>query len=189
MLFSGNNHINYENLSEALAYCLGNKGHSYISELHLGNGGTSVDTTGVILYNPTQTSYQNSDMYTPTYNPTNTSNQTVMKVVDNTDVNNPDPARNKIEIIHTPGKNYTDILITCLLDYGEPAGQASFDNIANLDNPYVFDEMGIKSWSPEGQRKGRLLTHVVFHPIKKSLNRLIQIEYTIRIQSLTNLTN
>jgi hypothetical protein len=29
---------------------------------------------------------------------------------------------------------------------------------------------------------------VIFHPIQKSLNRLIQIDYTIRIQTLTSLT-
>ena len=32
---------------------------------------------------------------------------------------------------------------------------------------------------------GRLLTHVVFHPVQKSLNRLVQIDYTVRVQSLT----
>jgi hypothetical protein len=29
------------------------------------------------------------------------------------------------------------------------------------------------------------MTHVIFHPVQKSLNRLLQIDYTIRVQSLT----
>ena len=32
---------------------------------------------------------------------------------------------------------------------------------------------------------GRLITHVIFHPVQKSLNRLIQIDYTVRVQSLS----
>mgnify|MGYP000937282666 CR=1 FL=1 len=44
---------------------------------------------------------------------------------------------------------------------------------------YVFDEIGLFSW--EGTAgAGNLLTHVIFHPVQKSLNRLIQIDYTIR---------
>jgi hypothetical protein len=50
----------------------------------------------------------------------------------------------------------------------------------------VFDELGLVSYDPNGT--GRLLTHVIFHPVQKSLNRLIQIDYTVRIQSLTGLS-
>jgi hypothetical protein len=79
-------------------------------------------------------------------------------------------------------------LVTCLLDYGEPAGQSAFDNTAYTTDQYAFDELGLKGWSATGAGLGKLLTHVIFHPVQKSLNRLIQIEYTVRIQSLTNLT-
>jgi hypothetical protein len=89
---------------------------------------------------------------------------------------------------HVPGKYYSDTLVTTTLDYGEPTDQLVFDNSANLDNVYVFDELGLKSWGG-ALATGKLLTHVVFHPVQKSLNRLIQIDYTIRIQALTNLTS
>lgn len=171
------NAIHYENISEALALGISNKITGYIHEMHFGNGGTSVDPTGVITYLPANNIGQNADLYNKTY----------YKVVDDTSTLNKDPSRNKIEVRHTPGNLYTDIVITCLLDYGEPAGQAAFDNTGNFDSNFVFDELGLKGWSgTEGG--GRLLTHVIFHPVQKSLNRLIQIDYTVRIHSLTNLT-
>ena len=70
-----------------------------------------------------------------------------------------------------------------MLDYGEPTGQDAFDTATNPDSLYVFDELGLRSYDPTGQ--GRLITHVIFHPVQKSLNRLIQIDYTVRVQSLT----
>jgi hypothetical protein len=78
------------------------------------------------------------------------------------------------------------VFITCLLDYGEPNGQSAFDNSNDNENSFVFDELGLKSYSSTGNSK--LLTHVIFHPVQKSLNRLIQIDYTVRIQSLTGLS-
>jgi hypothetical protein len=157
--------------------------------MRFGNGGTSVDPTGVINYLPTNTNQQNADLYNPTYS----------KIVDDTAAANLDPLRNKIEVRHVPGQVYTDILVTCLLDYGEPSGQAVFDNSQNLDDTYTFDELGLVGRSTDGTTDsivsgaftsdtGKLLTHVVFHPVQKSLNRLIQIDYTVRIQTLTNLS-
>jgi len=172
------NAIHYENMSEALALSIGNKTTGFIHEMHFGNGGTSVDPTGIISYLPANNSGSNSDLYNKTY----------FKVVDNNSILNTDATRNKIEVLHTTGQRFTDILVTCLLDYGEPAGQTAFDNSENLDGSFVFDELGLKSWAGT-VATGKLLTHVVFHPIQKSLNRLIQIDYTVRIQTLTNLSS
>ena len=58
--------------------------------------------------------------------------------------------------------------------------------LSNNNGVYVFDELGLESYNPDGD--GRLLTHVIFHPVQKSLNRLIQVDYTVRIQSLTGLS-
>jgi uncharacterized protein (UPF0333 family) len=172
------NAIHYENMSEALANSLANKTTGYVHEMHFGNGGTSVDPTGVITYLPANSTGQSADLYNPTY----------YKVVDDTSSLNNDPVRNKITVSHTTSLVYTDIIVSCLLDYGEPSGQAAFDNASNFDDTYVFDELGLKSWNGT-VGTGKLLTHVVFHPVQKSLNRLIQIDYTVRIQTLTNLSS
>ena len=71
-----------------------------------------------------------------------------------------------------------------MLDYGEPSGQDAFDTASDAESLYVFDELGLVSQGADGA-DGRLLTHVIFHPVQKSLNRLIQIDYTVRVQSLT----
>tara|TARA_X000001036_G_scaffold70411_1_gene61747 strand:+ start:27364 stop:27966 length:603 start_codon:yes stop_codon:yes gene_type:complete len=166
------NAIHYENMSIALAESLSNAGAGFVYEMSFGNGGTSVDPTGIITYLTPNSTGTNASLY----------NQTYTKVVDERSVNNTDSARNKTEVRHVSGTNYTDILVSCLLDYGEPSGQDAFDNASDLDNQYVFDELGLRSYSPTGS--GRLITHVIFHPVQKSLNRLIQIDYTVRVQSL-----
>ena len=166
------NAIHYENMSIALAESLSNAGAGFIYEMSFGNGGTSVDPTGIITYLTPNSTGTNAGLY----------NQTYTKVVDEKSVNNTDSARNKTEIRHVSGTNYTDILVSCLLDYGEPSGQDAFDTASNTDNSYVFDELGLRSYS--ASVTGRLITHVIFHPVQKSLNRLIQIDYTVRVQSL-----
>lgn len=178
VLVDKKNAIHYESISEALALCLANKGYGFIHEMHFGNGGTSVDPTGIITYLPPNNTGASADLYNPTY----------YKVVDDNSVLNTDATRNQLTVRHTSGLVYTDILVSCLLDYGEPSGQEAFDNTTNLDSDFVFDELGLKGWPVDEEvGTGKLLTHVIFHPVQKSLNRLIQIDYTIRIQALSNL--
>ena len=174
------NAIHYENMSESMAATLSNRGYGTIYQMAFGNGGASVDETGVITYLPPNTVGQNASLY----------NQTFAKIVDDTNSLNFDPARNKMIVSHIVGKVYTDILVQCLLDYGEPAGQNAFDNGTVMESDYTFDELGLLAdygTDTSGNRQTRLLTHVIFHPVQKSLNRQIQIDYTVRIQSLTNL--
>ena len=167
------NAIHYENMSISLAESLGNVGQGFLSEMSFGNGGTIVDPTGIITYLTPNSTGTNASLY----------NQTYSKVVDDRSVNNVDPQRNKIETRHVTGTNYTDIVVSCLLDYGEPDGQDAFDTAADTEQQFVFDELGLKGYAADGN--GRLLTHVIFHPVQKSLNRLIQIDYTVRVQSLS----
>jgi len=167
------NAIHYENMSVALAESVANQGQGFINSMSFGNGGTSVDPTGIITYLTPNSTGTNATLY----------NQTYTKIVDDRSVSNLDPQRNKIETRHINGTNYTDVIVTCLLDYGEPNGQDAVDTASASESLYVFDELGLVSYSPSGT--GKLLTHVIFHPVQKSLNRLIQIDYTVRVQSLT----
>lgn len=172
-----NNAIHYENMSIALAQSIADTSTGFIYAMAFGNGGSAVDPTGVITYLPPNTTGQNADLY----------NQTFIKVVDQNSPANTDPSRNNLTVLHTTGKVYTDVLVTALLDYGEPAGQQAFDNSTNFNGEFVFDELGLKAWQGAGQDL-MLITHVIFHPVQKSLNRQIQIDYTLRIQTLTNLS-
>jgi len=170
------NAIHYENMSVAMVNSLSNQGQGWIYQMAFGSGGTTVDPTGLITYLTPNTVGVNTGLY----------NQTYTKIVDQNATENVDPTRNKMEIRHISGATYSDIVISCLLDYGEPVGQQAFDNSVDMSGSYVFDELGLKSYNPNGE--GKLLTHVVFHPVQKSLNRLLQVDYTIRVQSLTGFT-
>lgn len=175
VLVNKKNSIAPENMSIALAQTLANwslnsQPVGYIYEMAFGNGGSAVDPTGIITYLPPNTIGQNVGLY----------NQTYSKIVNQNIVANPDPANNFMTVLHDSGNLYTDILVNCLLDYGEPAGQMAFDNSNNFNGQYVFDELGLKVWNGAVDNL-RMITHVIFHPVQKSLNRSIEIQYTLRI--------
>ena len=170
------NAIHYENMSVAMVQSISNQGQGTVYQMAFGSGGTIVDPTGLITYLTPNTVGVNSSLY----------NQTYVKIVDQNSIANTDPARNRMEVRHVSGATYSDILISCLLDYSEPLEQQAFDNSVDMNGNFVFDELGLVSYNPNGT--GKLLTHVVFHPVQKSLNRLMQIDYTIRVQSLTGFT-
>lgn len=170
------NAIHYENFSMALAQSISNQGEGTIAEMAFGNGGTRVDPTGIITYLTPNNIGFGANLY----------NQTYYKNIDARLKSNIDPARNFMETRHISGVVYSDVFVSCLLDFSEPYDQLAFDNSSNSENSYVFDEIGLRSYHPAGPNMGMLLTHVIFHPVQKSLNRMIQIDYTIRIQSLSS---
>lgn len=167
------NAIHYENFSLALVSSIGNQGYGWVTKMAFGNGGSRVDPTGIITYLTPNTVGQNASLY----------NQTYEKSIDAQSVANLDPSRNFMETRHLIGTTYSDLLVSCLLDFGEPSGQSAFDTSSNLDGNYVFDELGLIGLDSTGNPL--LLTHVIFHPVQKSLNRMIQIDYTVRVQSIS----
>lgn len=168
------NAINYENFSISLARSVSNRSDSWIQDMAFGNGAATVSGTGTITYLPPNVVGTSAGLYNETYS----------KCINDASPLNVDPENNNIVTAHTASTTYTDVIVTCTLGVGEPAGQEAFDTATNLTGPYVFNELGLKAYDPRGQGLGRLLTHVVFSPVQKSLNRQLAIVYTIRIQTV-----
>lgn len=165
------NAIHYENFSNAIALSLADFSSGVIEEMHFGNGGSVVSATGTISYFSPNTTGLSADLYNDTY----------FKVVNNRSARfTDDPTQTNITTNHTAGNTYTDVIVTCTLNYGEPSGQDAFDSATQTNATYTFDEIGLKSYDPTTGVK-RLLTHVIFNPFQKSLNRVIEVIYTVRI--------
>jgi hypothetical protein len=170
LLLEKDNSIHYGNMAFIIARALNNQAGSYIHYMAFGNGGTSVDTSGRIIYKTPRVSEaveSSADLYNRTYS----------KVVSLNSVSD------NIEII--PGTSFTDIKVTCTLAYNEPADQDLFDSSSTNDGEYVYDELalfGFPSDTSIGIASSRMLTHVIFHPQQKAQNRSIKVIYTIRIQ-------
>lgn len=166
ILADQNNAIHYGNMARIVALALNNTADAYINFVAFGNGGTSVDTSGKVLYKTPRVSEAydaSSNLYNTTYNK---------------DIF-PGDTTNKIEII--TGASYTDIKMTVTLGFSEPTDQEVFDTSITNEGDYIFDELGVFTNSA-AFADAIMLTHVIFHPVQKSQNRVIEIIYTIRVQ-------
>ena len=175
-LVNKRNAIHYGNMAFIVANALNGTDNARVYYMAFGNGGTSVDTTGKIIYKSPRVSeaFQSSaSLYSRTFK----------KIVGASG-----DATNQIEVI--TGTSYSDIKVTSTLSYSEPADQDLFDSSTNNDGSYVFDELGLFSYPTDPSpsdgsdpiETSRMLTHVVFHPVQKAQNRVIEIIYTVRIQ-------
>jgi len=162
------NAVNFENMSVAIANLLANEtgGTSTyeIKSMRFGNGGTSIDGLGAVTYKATNTNSASGALYNQTHS------QTIDEAISGS-------ADNGTEVSHTSPNTYSDIAVTCTIDYGSPTGQDTADTATNMNGTYVFDELALYT------ANDTLLTHVIFHPVQKSANRKIQVIYTLRIRS------
>ena len=150
------NAVNFENMSIAIANLLSNKAGStsthQIGTMRFGNGGTTIDSVGLITYKTPNVTDAAGTLYNQTY---------VKSITSTTDVNN------SMSIYHSALQNYTDIVVTSTLSYGEPEGQDDIDT-ATTKTDFVFDEIGLIN------ELGSTLTHIIFHPIQKSAIKLLK---------------
>ena len=165
------NAIHLENMSLAIVKSFSGNPEGQIQEMHFGNGGSIETGGGTITYLEPNVTGPNASLYNPTY----------YKVINDRSNLNTDPINNNIRYVHTTGSLYSDIVITCTLDYNEPSGQNQFDTVTLPGGDYEFDELGLKAYSSV-PGAGPLLTHVVFNPTIKTANRRIKVQYVIRFQ-------
>ena len=165
-LVNKRNAIHYGNMARVVALALKNADNEYINFIAYGSGGTSVDTAGKVIYKNPRVS-ESFDSSASLYN------RTFQKSFTTQDDNN------KIEVIH--GASYSDLKITSTLGFAEPSGQDLFDTSTDNEGDFVFDELGLFTNATD-INDATMLTHVIFHPVQKSQNRIIEIVYTVRIQ-------
>lgn len=165
VLVNKRNAIHNENASIIISRALANKENGSVYSMHFGSGGATIDPLGNIIYATPNTEGTSASLYTETY----------FEVVDQ---NKGAPEGNQMATRHVNGTLFSDVEIRCVLDKNEPFGQPAFDDVlVNVnENQYIFDEIGLKS------EDGLLLTHVVFSPVQKSANRIIEVVYTLRIR-------
>jgi len=178
------NAIHLENMSLSLAMALADRPSGHIQTMVFGNGGSNVSAIGAVVYQPPNTTGANATLY----------NQTYSKVVDDQSPLDTDPINNYMQVNHVTNTFYSDVQVTCTLNYNEPSGQSAYDdspvvngtttNISgsnpDVNGTYIFDELGLLSFNST-TGVGNLLSHVIFHPVQKALNRSIEVVYTIRI--------
>lgn len=162
-LLSKRNAIHKEHMSIAIARALAGADTGHVYSMHFGTGGATIDQTGTITYSDPNV-IGAADLNVPAYH----------EVVDST---RGAPDGNTVGSRHVVGLPSTDVEIRCVLDKSEPFGQPAFDNsVTTVEGEFVFDEIGLKT------SDGLLLTHIVFAPITKSSNRVIEVVYVLRIR-------
>tara|TARA_B100000900_G_scaffold416011_1_gene448476 strand:- start:3796 stop:4389 length:594 start_codon:yes stop_codon:yes gene_type:complete len=171
VLLDQHNAINYENISQAIVRLLANQqtssNHDFVNKMHFGNGGSSIDGSGTVTYLSPNTNSATGVLH----------NKTFEKIVDPNDAGVDTSTTNTMATSHTSGDLFSDLVVTCTLNYNEPSGQDTLDTATNISGTYIFDELGLYTAT------GNLLTHIIFHPIQKSANRQIQVIYTVRVRA------
>ncbi len=151
----------------ARAFVGGDDGRSSIGWMAFGDGGSEIANTGRITYRPTNTSRSRNelaDLYNRVYQK---------------NVNDEGFDHYVSPVIHT--RPIADINLDVMLYMGEPNGQLPMDNANQFGDTFTFDEIGLFT-NEEDPNDAMMLTHVIFHPIQKSLNRTLQIKYTLRFE-------
>ncbi len=171
VLLDKDNAIHNRNMAIAIARGLANdlpnsatRNH-HVYRLKLGNGGTSLDSLNVLVYQPPNVTAMAATLYNETYD----------EIVDDGDI--AVPAANSVTYQESPYPDVTSlVIVTATLAAGEPDGQPLTDSEeTDPESQFAFDELGLFT------SDNLLLSHIIFSPILKTANRELVITYTLTI--------
>jgi hypothetical protein len=166
------NAVHNKNMAIAIARGLSNEpavsgvGRHQIYKIKLGHGGSTIDSSNMISYQPANIVGATADLYAATYE------EVIDENISGT------PIENSVTFQESPAPDLTTVVIcTATIAAGEPSGQDLTDSPPN-PNPeaqYAFDELGLFT------SDNLLLTHIIFSPILKTANRELVLTYTLTI--------
>jgi len=140
-----------------------------IGWIAFGDGGSEIAETGTVTYRPTNTQNNRNEL-------ADLHQRVYQKKIEDEGF--------KMEVSPIVyNRAIADINANIILQQGEPFGQLPMDNAVEFSDRFVFDELGFFSNS-DNIEDSYMLTHLVFHPVQKSLNRVFEIDYTIRFEIL-----
>lgn len=177
------NAIHYGNLAASVAEALAGIDTGHIRYMAFGNGGTAISANGEITYrSPDVTNVRDpsSSLYSEIYH---------QEIGENGTTNDGTDEGNTVIPIQS-NSQYADVKITCTLDFASTGNlQDPIDRANNLEDATIFDEIALYTGEPNiplsttlaNSNDALMISHVIFHPIQKSNNRVLEIDYTIRI--------
>jgi hypothetical protein len=179
ILLDEHNAINPKNMATAIARGLSDSANFQIYKMKLGNGGTYINGTQQIVFNPPITTGDTANLYNPTY----------VEVVDSaaSDVG----VGNSVTFTNIPASTNTRVIVTMVVSANEgfnnPSDTNNSGQINSSGSPYFFDELGLFTKQTSGLDTdlapvGELmLSHLIFSPIEHTGNRELVIVYTLTI--------
>ena len=212
ILVQKKNAVHYGNISTSIAKALTGDNTSFINYMVFGNAGVIVNSSGKIVYRQPNVSLSknpNAQLYNTTFikeltnNSYNDTEKDEFNYADSPD--NAEHTSNFSDIIIEVELTEQEPPIALNMDNSDGSSGIDDSNVAVADDTtFVFNELALYT-SPRAvgdeftnfeneasanqsianllfNQESRLITHVIFHPIQKSQNRVLQITYTLRIQ-------
>lgn len=162
------NAIHPQNMATAIARGLANTPNHQIFKIKFGNGGTFINSSQKIEFQPPNTTGQNASLYRVTYE----------EVVDE---QSPSPgAGNSVVDSTVPLTTDSRVIITAVISANEAVNNLtdqSGNPVLEPEGDYFFDELGLFTGGPSEL----MLSHLIFSPIEHTGNREITVVYTLTI--------